>query len=47
MGAWGPGPSDNDAAVEFLDKLRASPLRVVTKVLREISLRRAHRPDRG
>jgi Domain of unknown function (DUF4259) len=37
MGAWGPGPFDNDAAVEFLDKLRASPLRVVTKVLREIS----------
>jgi hypothetical protein len=38
MGAWGPGPFDNDAAVEFLDKLRASPLRVVTKVLREIAL---------
>ena len=38
MGAWGPGPFDNDAAVEFLDKLRASPLRVVTKILREIAL---------
>src|SRR5262245_6309548 len=37
MGAWGPGPFDNDAAVEFLDKLRASRLRVVTKVLRGIA----------
>jgi hypothetical protein len=32
MGAWGPGPFDNDAAVEFLDMLRASPSRLVTKV---------------
>jgi hypothetical protein len=37
MGAWGPGPFDNDAAVEFLDMLRASPSRLVTKVLREIA----------
>jgi len=37
MGAWGPGPFDNDAAVEFLNTLRASPSRLVTKVLRQIA----------
>src|SRR5512145_1871827 len=37
MGTWGPGPFDNDAAAEFLDTLRASPSRVVTKILREIA----------
>jgi hypothetical protein len=36
MGAWGPGPFDNDAAAEFLDALRSSP-RFVTKILREIA----------
>ena len=37
MGTWGPGPFANDAAAEFLDMLRASSARVVTKVLREIA----------
>jgi hypothetical protein len=37
MGAWGPGPFDNDAAAELLDRLRASPARILTKVLREIA----------
>jgi hypothetical protein len=37
MGTWGPGPFDNEAAAEFLDTLRASPSRVVTKILREIA----------
>ena len=34
MGAWGCGPFDNDAAVEFVDRLATSPSDVVTKVLR-------------
>ena len=37
MGTWGPGPFANDAAAEFLDMLRASSARVLTKVLREIA----------
>jgi hypothetical protein len=37
MGTWGPGPFANDAAVEFLDMLRAPSARVVTKVLRELA----------
>ncbi|MFZ1106386.1 MAG: DUF4259 domain-containing protein [Hyphomicrobiaceae bacterium] len=37
MGTWGPGPFDNDAAAEFLDTLRASPSRVVAKILRQIA----------
>src|SRR5262245_2069456 len=37
MGAWGPGPFENDAAVEFLATLEASPSRVITKILREIA----------
>jgi hypothetical protein len=37
MGTWGPGPFANDAAADFLDMLRASSARVVTKVLREIA----------
>src|SRR5258705_697612 len=37
MGTLGPGPFANDAAAEFLDMLRASSARVVTKVLREIA----------
>jgi hypothetical protein len=35
MGAWGPGPFDNDAAADFLEALRSSPSRVVTKMLRK------------
>jgi hypothetical protein len=37
MGTWGPGPFDNDAAADFLDALRASPVRLVAKTLREIA----------
>jgi hypothetical protein len=37
MGAWGPGPFDNDAAAEFLDALRSSPSRFVTTILRAIA----------
>jgi hypothetical protein len=37
MGTWGPGPFANDAAADFLDTLRTSSARVVTKVLREIA----------
>ena len=37
MGTWGPGPFANDAAADFLDMLRTSSARVVTKFLREIA----------
>src|ERR1700730_8153882 len=37
MGTWGPGPFANDAAADFLDMLRTSSARAVTKVLREIA----------
>src|SRR5258706_7802822 len=36
MGTWAPGPFDNDAAAEFLEALRASPPRLVTRTLRGI-----------
>jgi hypothetical protein len=37
MGAWAGGPFDNDAAADFLDELRASPSRAVTKALRAVA----------
>lgn len=36
MGAWGPGPFENDAAADFLDEMRPSPSRSVASCLRSI-----------
>jgi len=37
MSICGPGPFDNDAATNFLDTLRACPIRFLAKTLRDIA----------
>jgi hypothetical protein len=37
MGTWGPGPFDGDAAAEFLEELRASPWRAVSRALHTVT----------
>src|SRR6185436_4831413 len=36
MGAWGPGPFDNDAAADFLQEAEGSVARAVVRTLRGI-----------
>jgi hypothetical protein len=37
MGTWGPGPFDGDAAADFLEELRASPSRAVSRALQTVT----------
>ena len=37
MGSWGPGPFDNDAALDFLGEMEGAPARVVTRTIERIA----------
>jgi hypothetical protein len=37
MGAWGSGPFENDAAVDFLSEFEVAPVRVIKKLLRGLA----------